>query len=160
MPSTCLGLESFGFTRDNNGDLWNHVFKGDVVIEDNVWIGACTAVDRGMFDTTKIQEGTKIQNLVHVGHETNIGESTLINQMTSLAGNVNIGNKVRIHPAVSVAGYVEIGDRSEVGTNSTVLENVPMNTKVAGVPAKKIGEVSLQTTTFDVDAKNKMGDEE
>lgn len=157
MPSTSIGLESFGFTRDEEGRLWNHVFKGNVVIEDDVWIGAGTAIDRGMFDTTKIGEGTKIQNLVHVGHETHIGRHALINQLTSLAGNVQVGDEVRIHPAVSVAGYVEIGDYSEVGTNSTVLEDVPPRSKMVGAPAEKIGEVDLQTTSFDVDSEDKMG---
>lgn len=138
LPGCKIGVEGNAFQREAGEDYLNNIHKGDVILEDKVWIGANCVIDRAVFDSTVIGRDTKLQNLIHVGHNTQIGEHVLINQFCSLAGSVDIGDDVRIHPHVSVANCVSVGDGATLAMSSGVLDDVPGDTLVAGTPAEPV----------------------
>ncbi len=130
-----IGGDGFGFVKDEN----NHHFKipqvGKVVIEDEVEIGANTCVDRASFGLTKIGRGTKIDNLVQVGHNVIIGEDCIIVSQVGISGSVNIGNRCILAGQSGVKDHVTIGDDSKILGRAGVLKDVPEKSIYYGMPA-------------------------
>ncbi len=111
--------DGFGYyQKDGKHIKINHI--GSVVIEDDVEIGANTTIDRAMIDKTVIKEGTKIDNLVMVGHNCNIGKNTILVSQVGIAGSCNIGNNVILAGQVGVADHINIGDNIIVTAKSGV----------------------------------------
>lgn len=105
-----LGSDGFGFVRDeSSGAYLQFPQQGSLVIEDEVEIGANTTIDRGALDETRIGRGTKLDNLVHVGHNVRIGKNVVI------AAQVGISGSSRIGDGAVIAGQVGIGDHADVG---------------------------------------------
>jgi UDP-3-O-[3-hydroxymyristoyl] glucosamine N-acyltransferase len=130
-----IGADGFGFVRI--GD--QHVKipqKGAVVVEDDVEIGANTCIDRATFGRTVIGAGTKIDNLVQIGHNCLIGKRVLIVAQVGLSGSVTVGDDAVLAAASGVVPHVRIGRGSVVGAKSGVHKDVPDGAMVAGYPAK------------------------
>lgn len=108
---------------------------GNVVIGDDVEIGACTTIDRATLEATRIGRGTKIDDHVHIGHNVTIGESCILCGMVGVSGSVIVGNRVRIGGGVGIADHVRIGDHAVVAAGSGVATNVAPGTFVSGYPA-------------------------
>jgi len=105
-----LGADGFGYVRENaTGRYTQFPQQGRLVVEDDVEIGANSTVDRGALETTRIGRGTKIDNLVHVGHNCQIGEDVILVALTGVSGSSTIGN------GAIIAGQVGIGDHAHVG---------------------------------------------
>jgi len=139
IDSGCvIGAEGFGFERDERGILEKFPHIGNVVIEDDVDIGANTCIDRGTLAETIIGEGTKIDNLVHIAHNVIIGKNCVIVCLSCIAGSVKIGDNSWIAPLAAIKNGLKIGSNALVGIGAVVLKDVPDNDVVAGVPAKSI----------------------
>ena len=108
---------------------------GNVVIGDDVEIGAGTAIDRATLESTRIGSGTKIDNHVHIGHNVSIGESCLICGKVGISGSVTIGDRVRIAGGVGIGDHLRVGDEAVVAAGSGVASNVPAGSFVSGYPA-------------------------
>jgi UDP-3-O-[3-hydroxymyristoyl] glucosamine N-acyltransferase len=108
---------------------------GNVVIGDDVEIGACTTIDRATLESTRIGRGTKIDNHVHIGHNVTIGESCILCGMVGISGSVTLGDRVRLGGGVGIGDHVHIGDQAVVAAGSGVGANVPADTLVSGYPA-------------------------
>ena len=108
---------------------------GNVVIGDDVEIGACTTIDRATLESTRIGRGSKIDDHVHVGHNVTIGENNILCGMVGISGSVVLGDRVRLGGGVGVADHVRIGDEAVVGAGSGVAANVPAGAFVLGYPA-------------------------
>jgi UDP-3-O-[3-hydroxymyristoyl] glucosamine N-acyltransferase len=108
---------------------------GNVVIGDDVEIGACTTIDRATLESTRIGRGTKIDDHVHIGHNVAIGESCILCGMVGVSGSVVIGERVRIGGGAGIADHVQIGNYAVVAAGSGVATNVPAGTFIAGAPA-------------------------
>jgi UDP-3-O-[3-hydroxymyristoyl] glucosamine N-acyltransferase len=132
-----VGGPGFGFLRGNDGHR-KMPHLGACILEDDVEIGSASCVDRGSFEDTIIGRGTKIDNLVQVGHNVRIGARCLIMATTGIAGSCQIGNDVVIAGGVGVADHVTIGDRAVVGAKSVVFGpgQVPADAAVSGYPAR------------------------
>jgi UDP-3-O-[3-hydroxymyristoyl] glucosamine N-acyltransferase len=105
-----LGADGFGYVRDEKtGAYTQFPQQGTLVIEDDVEIGANTTIDRGALKQTRIGRGTKIDNLVHVGHNCNIGEDVILVALTGISGSSTVGN------GAVIAGQVGIGDHAQIG---------------------------------------------
>lgn len=129
-----IGAIGFGYYYyDNNHNLIPHL--GTVIIEDFVEIGANSCVDRAKFDATRIGAGTKIDNLVQIGHNTVIGKCCLIAAMTGISGSCRIGDGVVIGGCVGVCDHITIGSKSMVAGKSGIMRDIPPGKKVAGCPA-------------------------
>ncbi len=108
---------------------------GNVVIGDDVEIGACTTIDRATLESTRIGRGSKIDDHVHIGHNVTIGESCILCGMVGISGSVVIGNRVRLGGGVGVADHVRIGEQAVVAAGSGVASNVAAGAFVSGYPA-------------------------
>lgn len=130
-----IGTEGFGWlglTRTNR----KIPQLGRVIVQDAVEIGANSTVDRGALGDTVIGEGTKIDNLVHVGHNTRIGRYCLIAGTCGIAGSATIGDNVMIGGGAGIAGHLRVGNGSIVSAWAMVINDVPPGGRVAGIPAQ------------------------
>jgi UDP-3-O-[3-hydroxymyristoyl] glucosamine N-acyltransferase len=137
-PGCVIGSAGFGFEKTPNGSYLHFPQLASVVIEDDVSIGANTCVDRGTLIDTRIQRGTKIDNLVHIAHNVNIGSNCVIICQTCVAGSVTIGEGSWIAPGVTIRDGVKIGKNVLIGMGAVVTNDVPDDDKVFGVPARSI----------------------
>jgi UDP-3-O-[3-hydroxymyristoyl] glucosamine N-acyltransferase len=112
---------------------------GNVVIGDDVEIGACTTIDRATLESTRIGRGSKIDDHVHIGHNVTIGENCILCGMVGISGSVVLGDRVRLGGGAGVADHVRIGDEAVVGAASGVATNVPAGAFVLGAPAVPYG---------------------
>ncbi len=105
-----LGADGFGYVRDSTtGSYTQFPQQGTLVIEDDVEIGANTTIDRGALAETRIRRGTKIDNMVHIGHNCDVGEDVVIAALTGISGSSSVGK------GAIIAGQVGIGDHAHVG---------------------------------------------
>jgi UDP-3-O-[3-hydroxymyristoyl] glucosamine N-acyltransferase len=130
-----IGSDGFGFAKDDSGHWHKIVQSGNVVVADNVEIQANTCIDRANVGQTSIGGGTKIDNLVHIGHACTIGEDTLLCAQVGLAGTTDVGDKVILAGQVGVSGHVKIGDGAIAIAQSGIPHDVPPGAMVSGAPA-------------------------
>jgi UDP-3-O-[3-hydroxymyristoyl] glucosamine N-acyltransferase len=133
-----IGSEGFGYERNEKGELEKFPHFGGVVIGDDVDIGANTCIDRGSLEDTVIGSGTKIDNLVHVGHNAKIGKHCLITALSLIGGSAVIEDYATIWSAAVIKNHVKIGHHAVVGAGAVVLRDVKPYETVAGVPAKNL----------------------
>ena len=123
-PGAIIGSEGFGYARDKNNRWYAIAHLGNVIIGDDVSIGANTTIDRGSLNNTEIHRGVKIDNLVHIAHNVIIGEDTAIAATTGIAGTTIIGKRCMIGGMVGIVGHLTITDDVIVNATSTVNRNI------------------------------------
>ena len=130
-----IGSDGFGYVYRNGAhEKIPHV--GRCVIENDVEIGANTTIDRGSIDDTVIGAGTKIDNLVHLGHNVRVGKLCLIMAQVGVAGSTHIGDGVIMAGQAGIGGHIEIGDRVRIGGQAGVFGSVPPGETWSGYPAR------------------------
>ncbi len=129
-----LGSDGFGFLYQD-GVQHKVPQLGKVIIGNDVEIGAGTTIDRGTLGDTTIGDGTKLDNLVQIGHNCTIGKSCCLCAQVGLAGNTKVGDLVYIAGQVGTAGHMTIGNYSRIGAQSGVLKDVPEGAEIWGSPA-------------------------
>ncbi len=131
-----IGADGFGFAP-NQGAAYSKIEQiGNVVIEDNVEIGANTTIDRATMGSTFIRNGVKLDNLIQIAHNVELGDNTVIAAQTGIAGSVIIGKNCLFGGQASSSGHITIGDGSKVGPKSGVLSSLKPNSVVLGTPAE------------------------
>ena len=130
-----IGADGFGYVREEGMHI-KVPQVGNVVLEDDVEIGANSAVDRATLGTTRVGRGTKIDNLVQVGHNVTIGSDCVICGSVGISGSVEIGDGVIMGGQVGVSDHVRIGDGCILGGRTAVIENVPARSFYSGFPAR------------------------
>jgi UDP-3-O-[3-hydroxymyristoyl] glucosamine N-acyltransferase len=151
-PGVVIGSDGFGFAQDGcresaggegDGAPVQHVKipqLGDVRVEDEVEIGANSCVDRAALGTTRIGAGTKIDNLVQVGHNVQIGPGCILVAQSGVAGSSRLGRSVILGAQSGISGHVEVGDHATVYGQSGVMENVAPGGRVMGSPSTSQAE--------------------
>jgi UDP-3-O-[3-hydroxymyristoyl] glucosamine N-acyltransferase len=134
-PGVVIGADGFGFVWDGERQVKIPQI-GRVVIEDDVEIGANSAVDRATTDVTRIGRGTKIDNLVQVGHNCVIGAHSILAGQVGVAGSTDIGERVTVGGQSGFTGHIKIGDRVTVAARSGVTKETPPGLTVSGFPAR------------------------
>ena len=133
--NTTIGSDGFGYAKDENKHWLKIPQTGNVVIEDEVEIGANTAVDCASVGETRIKRGAKIDNLVQIGHSCTIDEDALICSQTGLAGSSVIGKRVILAGQVGIAGHLKVGDDAVLTAKSATSHDVENGKIISGVPA-------------------------
>jgi UDP-3-O-[3-hydroxymyristoyl] glucosamine N-acyltransferase len=134
-----IGEAGFGYALNEESGRWEckeHLYG--VAIGDDVAIGANTCIDRGSWRTTTIEDGARIDNLVHIAHNVLVRRNAIIVAQAEISGSVEIGEGAWIGPRACIMQRVKIGERALVGMGAVVLEDVPPNVTVAGCPARVI----------------------
>lgn len=134
-PNSTIGADGFGFRPDPEKGLVKIPQIGNVIIGNNVEIGANTCVDRGKFSSTIVGDGCKIDNLVQIAHNSKLGKFCIMAGNSGLAGSVTLGNGVVIGGSASIKDHVTIGDGAIIGAGSGVTGNIPAGKVMLGYPA-------------------------
>jgi UDP-3-O-[3-hydroxymyristoyl] glucosamine N-acyltransferase len=129
-----IGADGFGY-RFQNGCHVKVPQLGHVEIGDDVEVGACTTIDRGTFQATRVGRGTKIDNLVQVGHNCRIGNHNLFVSQMGIAGSSTTGDYVVVAGQVGIVDHVHIGDRVLIGAKAGVTRDVSAGERLLGAPA-------------------------
>lgn len=136
QPGAVIGSCGFGYSTDPKTGKHTKLDQiGNVVLEDDVEIGANTTIDRARFKTTIIKQGTKIDNLVQIGHNVEVGKDTIIVSQTGIAGSTTIGNHVVLGGQVGVAGHLKVGNGVQVASQSGISKNLTIPGPYRGSPA-------------------------
>lgn len=143
-----IGADGFGY-RIEQGRHIKIPQLGGVEIEDDVEIGAGTTIDRGTFEPTRIGQGTKIDNLVQIGHNCKIGKHNMIVSQVGIGGSSTTGDYVVIAGQVGVADHVNIGDQAVLGAKAGVPSDIPAKMKVLGAPARPEREAKVILLSLD-----------
>ena len=130
-----IGSDGFGYVFDS-GFHRKVPQVGNVVIGDEVEIGANTSVDRGALGATVIGKGTKIDNLVQVGHNVELGDYCILCAQVGIAGSAKLGKYTVLAGQVGIAGHLKIGNQVTIGSKSGVMHNIPDGEKWLGIPAQ------------------------
>ncbi|MEE3717456.1 UDP-3-O-(3-hydroxymyristoyl)glucosamine N-acyltransferase [Tumidithrix elongata RA019] len=134
-PGTAIGGDGFGFELQADGSWYKIPQTGYVILGDKVEIGCLTAIDRPAVGTTRIGTGTKIDNLVQIGHGANIAPHCILVSQVGLAGGVTLGHHAVLAGQVGVGDRAAIGEGALVGAKSGVISHVDAGAKVLGFPA-------------------------
>lgn len=141
--SSVIGSDGFGYVQEGLVQLKVPQI-GNVVIGDDVEIGAGVTVDRGALGSTVIGKGTKIDNLVQIGHNVQIGEGCLLISQVGIAGSTKLGNYVILAGQVGVAGHLNIGNKVIVGAKAGIMTDIPDDQKWLGTPAQPDRDLKRQ----------------
>lgn len=130
-----IGADGFGFAPV--GDSYQKIPQiGNVVLEDDVEIGANTTVDRATMGSTVIHHGVKLDNLIQIAHNVRVGANTVMAAQVGVAGSTSIGEHCMLGGQVGVAGHLHVGDRVELAAQAGVHKNVPDGGRMIGTPAE------------------------
>jgi UDP-3-O-[3-hydroxymyristoyl] glucosamine N-acyltransferase len=131
-----IGSDGFGFAPQSDSEFMKIPQLGNVILEDNVEIGANAAIDRATMGSTIIRKGVKIDNLVQIGHNVEIGENTVMAGQTGIAGSTKVGKNCMFAGQVGLAGHLKIADGTKIGAQAGVAGNVKeTNSIIQGTPA-------------------------
>jgi UDP-3-O-[3-hydroxymyristoyl] glucosamine N-acyltransferase len=130
-----VGCDGFGYAKDEKKRWLKIPQTGRVVIEDDVEIGAGTTIDRASVGESRIGRGSKIDNLVQIGHSCTVGEDTLLCAQVGLAGSTQIGSRVILAGQVGVAGHLKVGDDVVITAKSATSHDIPDGQVISGIPA-------------------------
>ena len=133
--SAILGADGFGFAPNEQGEFIKVPQTGNVIIEDNVDVGAATSIDRATLGSTIIRKGVKLDNHIQIAHNVEIGKNTVIAAQTGIAGSAKIGENCMIGGQVGIVGHITIGNNVKIQAQSGIGRNVKDNETLQGSPA-------------------------
>ncbi len=143
-----VGADGFGFTPNEQGEYSKVPQTGNVIIEDNVDVGAGTTIDRATLGSTVIRKGVKLDNQIQIAHNVEIGENTVIAAQTGIAGSTKIGRNCMIGGQVGIVGHLTIGNNVRIQAQSGIGRNVKDDEVLQGSPALKYGDYNKSYVHF------------
>jgi UDP-3-O-[3-hydroxymyristoyl] glucosamine N-acyltransferase len=146
--NSVIGLEGFGFEKDEDGCSLRIPHFGGIKIGNDVEIGALTSIGQGTIDPTYIGDNVKIDDSVFIAHNTKIGKRTYVIAQAEVSGSVEIGQDCWIGPSVCIRDGLKIGDNSILGMGSVVTKDVDCNMIVAGNPAQLIEDMKRNREVY------------
>ncbi len=133
---TVIGSDGFGFAPQNQDEFMKIPQLGNVILEDNVEIGANSTIDRATMGSTIIRKGVKIDNLIQVGHNVEIGENTVMAAQSGISGSTKIGKNCMVGGQVGFAGHLKVADGTKIGAQSGIPGDIKNeNSLIIGYPA-------------------------
>lgn len=143
-----IGADGFGFAPDENGEYHKVPQTGNVVLEDNVDIGAGTTIDRATLGSTVIRKGVKLDNQIQIAHNVEIGRNTVIAAQAGIAGSTKIGENCQIGGQVGIVGHITIGNNVKIQAQSGIGRNVKDDEVLQGSPALTYGDYNKSYVYF------------
>ena len=143
-----IGSDGFGFAPNEEGVYSKVPQIGNVILEDNVDVGACTTIDRATLGSTVIKKGVKLDNQIQIAHNVVIGENTVIASQTGVAGSTKIGNNCIIGGQVGIVGHITIGNNVRIQAQSGVTRNLPDGEVIQGSPALNYSDFNKSYVHF------------
>ncbi len=156
---TVIGSDGFGFAPQEGTEFKKVPQIGNVIIEDNVEIGANTTVDRATIGSTILRKGVKLDNLIQVAHNVEIGENTVIAAQSGMAGSAKIGKNCMIGGQVAIAGHITVADNVKAGAKTGIAQSVKNEGAILqGVPAMELRSFYRSAAVFKIlpDIKRKI----
>lgn len=143
-----IGADGFGFTPNEKGEYSKVPQTGNVILEDNVDVGAGTTIDRATLGSTILRKGVKLDNQIQIAHNVEIGEHTVIAAQTGIAGSTKIGKHCRIGGQVGIVGHITIGDNVSIQAQSGIGRTVKDGEVLQGSPALNYGDYNKSYVHF------------
>lgn len=143
-----VGSDGFGFAPNKNGVFSKIPQTGNVILEDDVDIGAGTTIDRATLGSTILRKGVKLDNQIQIAHNVEIGEHTVIAAQTGVAGSVKIGRRCMIGGQVGIVGHITIGNDVRIQAQSGIGRNIKDNEILQGSPALNYGDYNKSYVHF------------
>ncbi|MDC6405493.1 MULTISPECIES: UDP-3-O-(3-hydroxymyristoyl)glucosamine N-acyltransferase [Maribacter] len=143
-----IGADGFGFTPNSEGEFSKVPQTGNVILEDNVDVGAGTTIDRATLGSTILRKGVKLDNQIQIAHNVEIGEHTVIAAQTGVAGSTKIGKHCMIGGQVGIVGHIVIGNNVKIQAQSGIGRNVKDNEVLQGSPALNYGDFNKSYVHF------------
>ncbi|CAZ98662.1 MULTISPECIES: UDP-3-O-(3-hydroxymyristoyl)glucosamine N-acyltransferase [Zobellia] len=143
-----IGADGFGFSPNKDGEFQKVPQTGNVILEDNVDIGAGTTIDRATLGSTILRKGVKLDNQIQIAHNVEIGEHTVIAAQTGIAGSTKIGKHCMIGGQVGIVGHITIGDNVKIQAQSGIGRNIKSNEVLQGSPALNYGDYNKSYVYF------------
>ncbi|WP_047245397.1 UDP-3-O-(3-hydroxymyristoyl)glucosamine N-acyltransferase [Maribacter thermophilus] len=143
-----IGADGFGFAPNEQGEFTKVPQTGNVILEDNVDVGAGTTIDRATLGSTILRKGVKLDNQIQIAHNVEIGEHTVIAAQTGIAGSAKIGKHCMIGGQVGIVGHIVIGDNVKIQAQSGIGRNVKDNEVLQGSPALNYGDYNKSYVHF------------
>lgn len=132
-----IGADGFGFSKQEG--VYHKIQQiGNVILEEDVEVGANTTIDRAVMGSTIIRRGVKLDNLIQVAHNCEIGKNTVMAAQVGIAGSTKIGEGCVLGGQVGIGGHITIGNQSQIGAQSGIISNTPDGSEVMGSPAYQI----------------------
>ncbi|MBT8322766.1 MAG: UDP-3-O-(3-hydroxymyristoyl)glucosamine N-acyltransferase [Eudoraea sp.] len=143
-----IGADGFGFTPNQDGEYSKVPQTGNVILEDNVDVGAGTTIDRATLGSTVLRKGVKLDNQIQIAHNVEIGDHTAIAAQTGIAGSTKIGKNCMIGGQVGIVGHITIGDRVKIQAQSGITRNVKDDEVLQGSPALNYSDFNKSYVHF------------
>ncbi|MDT7830621.1 UDP-3-O-(3-hydroxymyristoyl)glucosamine N-acyltransferase [Pricia sp. S334] len=143
-----IGADGFGFSPNNDGEFQKVPQTGNVILEDDVDVGAGTTIDRATLGSTILRKGVKLDNQIQIAHNVEIGEHTVIAAQTGIAGSAKIGKRCMIGGQVGIVGHITIGDNVKIQAQSGIGRNVKSGEVLQGSPALNYGDYNKSYVLF------------
>jgi UDP-3-O-[3-hydroxymyristoyl] glucosamine N-acyltransferase len=147
QPGAVVGGDGFGFARD--GDAYLKIPQvGNVVLEDDVEVGACTTIDRAVLGSTRIGRGTKFDNQIQIGHNNVVGAHNVFAAQTALAGSNQVGDHCVFGGQSALAGHLKVGDKVTLAARTGVMEDIPEPGVYWGSPHQRMGDAMKSVAAY------------
>tara|TARA_R110002050_G_scaffold16019_2_gene49090 strand:+ start:188196 stop:189221 length:1026 start_codon:yes stop_codon:yes gene_type:complete len=143
-----VGSDGFGFAPNSNGEFNKIPQTGNVILEDNVDVGAGTTIDRATLGSTILRKGVKLDNQIQIAHNVEIGEHTVIAAQSGIAGSAKIGKHCLIGGQVGIVGHITIGDNVRIQAQSGIGRNIKSGEIIQGSPALTYGDYNKSYVHF------------
>ena len=134
LANCVIGSDGFGYAHNNLGEHFKIYHNGNVILEDRVEIGACTTIDRAVFESTIIKAGTKVDNLVQIAHNCKLGTNCLIVAQTGISGSSELGKSVIMGGQSATSGHLKIGDFTTIAARGGVSKSLEGGRVYGGFP--------------------------
>ncbi|MFA5618741.1 MAG: UDP-3-O-(3-hydroxymyristoyl)glucosamine N-acyltransferase [Weeksellaceae bacterium] len=138
--NTVIGADGFGFAPTEGGKMEKIPQIGNVIIKDNVEIGASCTIDRATLGSTIIHSGVKLDNLIQIAHNVEIQENTVIAAQAGIAGSTKIGRNCRVGGQAGVVGHLKIGDYAQIQAQSGITKEISEGARIQGSPAMDVSD--------------------
>ena len=138
--NAAIGSDGFGYAHTKTGEHVKIYHNGNVVLQDEVEIGACTTIDRAVFGSTIVKRGSKIDNLVQIGHNCELGQNCLIVSQVGLAGSTTLGRNVVMGGQSGSGGHVSVGDFAQIAARGGISKDLAGGKNYAGHPIMELSE--------------------